>query len=637
VDSSYPTRTFPTREDLGDRVLIEQVAMVCRFSNLALAGAGLIGGGLAWVLLRANPAALVLTWYGLLVGMNAVRAVVARRFLAAPSASSARRSGKLLLGSAVGAGLCWGFASIWLLPADPLLKNVASFFLLGAVATGAVTLSPVRFAYAALMIPFLGLFAIRSFMDGGPHVVVAYGTILFGAMMLRISAIYRRSVQDSIQLRLANETLANSVAAEKALIEAANSDLKRQIAERQRIEVQLIAAKMEAEAANRAKSQFLANMSHEVRTPMNAMLGTTELLMRTQLDAKQRRFAEVALESGQRLLHLIDDILDLSRIEAGKLKVVQTEFAPRALLGEVIELMTSRAAEKNLQLGQQVAAAVPEHVRGDSDRVRQVLVNLLSNAIKFTERGGITVSLDVVPAETSAIGQNRTVRLRWTVTDTGIGISEELKRRLFQPFVQADDSTTRRFGGSGLGLAISRQVVEALNGRIGVESSVGEGASFWFELALEQVEVAPASSVRPSGAPAPFRGRVLVVEDNAVNRGLLSEMLEVLGLTVEAADNGAQAVAACEQQPFDVIFMDWHMPVMDGLEATQRIRALETPAGRARKSPVRIVALTASAMPGDRESCVASGMDDYISKPFLFDEIVGALQRWLPSSSSRVA
>jgi signal transduction histidine kinase/ActR/RegA family two-component response regulator len=578
-----------------------------------------------------------MSWYATLMGVNGVRAVVGYMFLAAPSARSAHRCRRVIFGTAIAAGLCWGFASVWLLPHDPLLQSVASFFLLGAAAIGAVTLSPLRYVYAALLIPFLGLFAIRSFMDGGAQEYVAYGTLLFGAMMLRTSGIYRKSVQDSIQLRLTNEALANSVAAEKALIEAANTDLKRQIAERQRIEAQLIAAKMGAEAANRAKTQFLANMSHELRTPMNAMLGTTELLMRTSLDAKQRRYAELSLESGQRLLHLIDDILDLSRIEAGKLKLVQAEFAPRALLSEVIDLMAPKGAEKNLEVTQEVDANVPEHVRGDPDRVRQVLVNLLSNAIKFTERGRVNVGLSVVPSQVAGVASMRPIRLRWTVTDTGIGIPDELKRRLFQPFVQADDSTTRRFGGTGLGLAISRQVVEAMSGQIGVESSAAGGSSFWFELALERVDAAPASKAQVVSVPTTFGGHVLVVEDNAVNRTLLSEMLGLLGLTVSAVENGAQAVALYESRSFDVIFMDWHMPEMDGLEATQRIRALETRAELARRAPARIIALTASAMPGDRESCVAAGMDDYISKPFMFDEIVAALQRWLPSSSIRVA
>ncbi|MGH8176965.1 MAG: ATP-binding protein [Steroidobacter sp.] len=621
-----------------NRLIIDQVTMLCRFAAIPLIGTAFIGAVLGWLMLDDYPVAAVAGWYAAILTLSCVRAQAGRRFLKRRQRTvmDARRCARVMLAGAAASGLMWAVATIWLMPQDPTRQMIVGFFFIAAVSSGVGTLSPVRFAYAAMLIPFLAPFAVHQFMLGGDRVVLGAGAALFMIVMLHISRIYRLGVQEIFQLRIANETLATRLSGEKDQIEDTNADLKRQIAERERIETQLIAAKTDAEAANRAKSQFLANMSHEVRTPMNAMLGMTELLMRTPLDVKQRRFAQVAFDSGQRLLRLIDDILDLSRVEAGKLKFGCIEFPPRMVLQEVIELMAPQSAAKGLELRQHVGSDVPHCVRGDPDRLRQVLVNLLSNAIKFTERGAVTVDLCASPEETSDSAVPTAVRLRWTVNDTGVGVPADAQQQLFQPFSQADDSTTRRYGGSGLGLAISRQVIEAMNGRIGFQSQPASGSSFWFELPVEIAEPTLRGKTRDRAPPpTDLTGRVLVVEDHAVNRELLQEMLTMLGLAVRVAENGAQALAFMDREAFDLVLMDWHMPDIDGLEAARRIRARE--AMRPHVIPSRIIALTASAMPGDRETCLASGMDDYIPKPFTHEEIIAALQRWLPAPATRVA
>lgn len=614
--------------------------MLCQFAIIPFVGTVCVGGVLCKILMNSHSPREVLSWYAVLVAFSALRAWIARQFMRGPrSVAHAYRCARISCVSAAASGFTWAYAVVFLLPSDTTDLVIVILFYLAAVASGLATLSPIRCGYPSLLLPFLLPFAVAQFVIGGANTAVAYGVLLYVLMLLYISRTYRHGIREMLLLRLANEELAQHLSEERNSIAAINEDLKRQIAERKQVETQLRAAKVEAEAASRAKSQFLANLSHEVRTPMNAVLGMTQLLSRTRLNSRQQHFAQVALESGQALLHLIDDMLDLSRIEAGKLALHAGEFSPRKWVQEVLELMAPQAAMKEVQLTKSIGEDVPDTLCGDEHRLRQVLVNLVSNAIKFTERGSVAVELTVagnVPAARSDRASTQ-VKLRCCIRDTGIGIAEEAHSRLFNPFSQADESTTRRFGGSGLGLAISRQVIEAMDGKIGFESNVGEGSLFWFEVTLAAPEVERASETAVATGSAKLSGRVLVVEDNAVNRSLLAEMLALLGLKVSMAENGAQALALLERQSFDVVFMDWHMPQVDGIEAARRIRAREAESLAKGAKPAVIIALTASAMPGDSESCLAAGMNGYIAKPFMFDEILDVLQRNLPQAASRVA
>jgi CheY-like chemotaxis protein len=386
------------------------------------------------------------------------------------------------------------------------------------------------------------------------------------------------------------------------------------------VEAELQQAKAAAESASRTKSDFLASMSHEIRTPMNAIMGIADLLAKTALSPEQDKYVQIFRRAGDNLLNLINDILDLSKVEASQLELERTGFSLNDHLEKVTEMVAGRAQEKGLALGCEIAPNVPTDLVGDPTRLRQVLLNLLGNAIKFTESG--EVSLRVTPDTDSSVP----TALRFTVSDTGIGIPGEKLGQVFERFTQADSSTTRRFGGSGLGLTISKRLVELMGGRIWAESRVGEGSIFAFAVPFEIWAAAnrPTAAAVGTGPEAPLQELcILLAEDSADNCTITLAYLEDTPYRVEIAETGAIACEKFKSGYYDLVLMDRQMPVMDGLTATRTIRAWELANGR---PPTPIIALTASALKGDREMCLAAGCTAFLTKPIKQEVLLQAIK-----------
>jgi len=506
-----------------------------------------------------------------------------------------------LEGNAAVAGLLWVVSAFgiyaWLRGSDATAFMIVAC---GSVSIAAYFMSLVGRSFELLALPQLGaIIAVSLVFEGSRSWPLAALVAIFGLTMLRAARDFTQTTIQAVRHGLE--------------VEASAESLQR--------------AKETADAANMAKSQFLATMSHEIRTPMNGVLGALELLRTSRLDTQQRRLVKTAASSGESLMAILNDVLDHSKIEAGKLNLARTPLSLHATAASVVALFRANAQAKGLALVLDLVPGAADRVIGDSQRLKQVLLNLVGNAIKFTERGSVSLSVSPLGGARSGFA-----RVRFEVVDSGVGVPPDAVHRLFQPFQQVEAARGKRNSGTGLGLAISQKIVEAMGGRIAVESQIGVGSSFRFDLSFEIDPSPPSGDVVDSamsvldGLPSSLAGTVLVVEDNPVNRIIAEEMLESLGLDIIEAQDGIEALDVLSRRSVDLVLMDCQMPMMDGYTATMHIRDRER---RQRLPRTPIVALTADAYEEDAAHALEVGMDAHLTKPYTRDQLREIIATWL--------
>ena len=596
--ASSPPVTPPADAVIGQKVEAEMTRLLFRssgfglFSNFALALI-LVAGTSA-----THPTSLHVPWLGAIVLVSLGRLGINLAFARAqpPPERLAHWRRAFLVGVGV-SGFIWGTAGWLYFDSEQMLPRLLLIFILAGLNAGAArSLAAVPWSYRIYVATTLGPLLLRfSTVDEPGGWTLALITVTYALFLLNTAKLHYADLLRLWRLIFENEELVLTLSEEKA----------------------------RAEAANQAKSDFLATMSHEIRTPMNGIMGMLQVLEQSPLNSAQQNQVAIASSSADTLMRLLNDILDLSKIESGKLDFEAVPFPLPPTITDVVALLRARAAEKHLKLTLSLPPDLPQFVVGDAVRLKQVLLNLTGNAIKFTEHGHVDLTVTVQHVAPQV------VTLRFAVRDTGIGIDPATQARLFQVFSQGDSSTTRRFGGSGLGLAISQRLVNRMGGHITVDSVRGEGSEFSFELTMPLGSAFTGSPSRsPFAKPAPaLSGRLLVVEDDRVNQRVIELLLQKLGLTSVIVADGVSAVEVATLEHWDAILMDCQMPGMDGFEATRQIR--KKLAGR----PLPIIALTANAMTGDREACVNAGMDDFLAKPVRQEELRTCLERWLAKPS----
>ena len=595
------------------------------FSNVAGIAMAIIWVGLIW---KDLPHEVLSVWLGVMLLLFFYRS--AAHYFKLYSAESKLPIDKFIvrrwyLVSVFLTGAGWGITSTLMFPFNELHQIVLAFILVGVSASG-VSYSSVAWVYYGYVGCVLLPLMIRFFYMGGEvyYALSAMTGFFLGVMIMAVHRMYKSSTAE-LELSYKNEALIGGLTKASASLERLNDDLKDEIDHGKKIEAELKAAKENAEKMSQAKGEFLANMSHEIRTPMNGVIGTLQLLEDTNLNSEQKEFVLIAHKSADALLAILNDILDLSKIEAGKLNFENITFDLNLIIKDIVTLYSLKSEQQGVLLVQEIDESLPVSLVGDPTRLRQVIVNLVSNALKFTDQGEVKIKVDVIKFDTDI----DSVEVKISVSDTGIGIPEAAQKTLFNAFTQADGSTTRKYGGTGLGLAIVSQLVEMMGGILGVDSVEGEGSQFWFTARFQ------SSNEKPENQPerisennsAQLDAKILLVEDNPINQMVAQKMLEKVGLKPKLANNGLEAMQLLNEQTFDLVLMDCQMPEMDGFDATREIRKLAIKATNQNSIP--IVAMTANVMSGDRERCLDVGMDDYIGKPVQRDQLESVLRKWL--------